>query len=75
VTYLLDVNVLIALFDSAHAHHDAAHRWLLAVGLITDVYLAGLAHRNGGKLASFDNRISVAATIGAPADTLVVIPT
>lgn len=25
--YLLDVNVLIALFDSAHVHHDAAHRW------------------------------------------------
>jgi uncharacterized protein len=28
VTYLLDVNVLIALFDQGHVHHDAAHRWL-----------------------------------------------
>jgi uncharacterized protein len=26
-TYLLDVNVLIALVDGAHVHHDAAHRW------------------------------------------------
>jgi len=26
-TYLLDVNVLIALLDPAHVNHDAAHRW------------------------------------------------
>ena len=25
--YLLDVNVLIALLDPAHAHHDRAHDW------------------------------------------------
>ncbi|MCL1800376.1 MAG: PIN domain-containing protein [Promicromonosporaceae bacterium] len=25
---ILDVNVLIALFDSRHEHHQAAHRWL-----------------------------------------------
>jgi len=25
---LLDVNVLIALFDRAHEHHDVAHEWL-----------------------------------------------
>ncbi len=24
---LLDVNVLVALFDPAHLHHDAAHAW------------------------------------------------
>lgn len=24
---LLDVNVLIALFDAAHVHHEAAHDW------------------------------------------------
>ena len=24
---LLDVNVLVALFDSAHVHHEAAHTW------------------------------------------------
>lgn len=24
---LLDVNVLIALFDEMHVHHEAAHRW------------------------------------------------
>ncbi len=28
--YLLDVNVLIALFDPAHVQHEAAHRWLEA---------------------------------------------
>lgn len=25
--YLLDVNVLVALFDQAHVHHSAAHAW------------------------------------------------
>lgn len=24
---LLDVNVLVALFDPAHVHHDTAHQW------------------------------------------------
>jgi toxin-antitoxin system PIN domain toxin len=24
---LLDVNVLVALFDPSHIHHEAAHRW------------------------------------------------
>jgi toxin-antitoxin system PIN domain toxin len=24
---LLDVNVLVALFDPDHVHHEAAHRW------------------------------------------------
>lgn len=27
MTFLLDVNVLIALIDPAHVGHDAAHRW------------------------------------------------
>jgi len=32
VTFLLDVNVLIALIDPAHVGHDAAHRWFEAEG-------------------------------------------
>jgi uncharacterized protein len=31
-TYLLDVNLLLALSDSMHIHHDAAHRWFAATG-------------------------------------------
>lgn len=27
---LLDVNVLVALFDPEHVHHEAAHAWLAA---------------------------------------------
>lgn len=30
--HLLDVNVLIALFDPGHIHHDAAHHWFSSVG-------------------------------------------
>jgi uncharacterized protein len=32
VTYLLDINVLVALFDQAHVHHEPAHRWFAATG-------------------------------------------
>lgn len=32
MTFLLDVNVLIALVDSDHLHHEAAHRWFEAEG-------------------------------------------
>lgn len=31
-TYLLDVNVLIALIDSSHVHHDPAHDWFARLG-------------------------------------------
>ncbi|HUN64074.1 MAG TPA: TA system VapC family ribonuclease toxin [Candidatus Sulfotelmatobacter sp.] len=31
-TFLLDVNVLIALIDPVHIHHDAAHAWFEATG-------------------------------------------
>lgn len=32
MTFLLDVNVLIALIDPAHVGHDSAHRWFEARG-------------------------------------------
>lgn len=31
-TYLLDVNVLIALVDTAHVQHEAAHTWFEKTG-------------------------------------------
>jgi toxin-antitoxin system PIN domain toxin len=31
LTHLLDVNVLVALFDPGHLHHEAAHEWFSAV--------------------------------------------
>jgi uncharacterized protein len=30
VTFLLDVNVLIALMDPEHVHHELAHKWFAA---------------------------------------------
>lgn len=32
IRYLLDINVLIALIDPAHIHHDMAHKWFAAKG-------------------------------------------
>ncbi len=32
MTYLLDINVLVALFDAAHVHHEPAHRWFASGG-------------------------------------------
>lgn len=33
MTFLLDVNVLIALIDQGHVQHDMAHGWFAAVGM------------------------------------------
>ncbi|WP_298332759.1 TA system VapC family ribonuclease toxin [Asticcacaulis sp.] len=35
MTYLLDVNVLIALIDPAHVAHHAAHAWFGTIGQAT----------------------------------------
>jgi toxin-antitoxin system PIN domain toxin len=35
VTYLLDINVLVALFDSAHVNHDSAHAWFGRTGALS----------------------------------------
>ena len=56
MTYLLDINILVALF-------------------ITDLYLVGLAHRVGGKLATFDTRIPFDALVGTSADVVELVPT
>lgn len=32
MTFLLDVNVLIALIDPTHVGHDAAHKWFATTG-------------------------------------------
>jgi len=32
MTYLLDANVLIALIDPGHIHHDVAHEWFARDG-------------------------------------------
>lgn len=131
-TYLLDVNVLLALADPMHVHHEAAHRWFGARGeqswatcpitengfvrvashasypnrpgdapavldllrqfcaapghcfwpdqlslrelalpgalfthnQITDIYLLSLAVGQGGKLATFDQRIAAGSVLG-----------
>ena len=131
MTFLLDVNVVIALIDPTHVGHDAAHRWfddegrhawatcpltengvirivgnprypnspgspataaavlqglcalpghafwpddisllgsrivdpaaILTPGQVTDSYLLALAASKGGRLATFDRRLSVKA--------------
>lgn len=48
--------------DRIHGHNQ-----------LTDVYLLGLAVRNGGRLATFDRRISRQAVRGAEPDHLVII--
>ena len=58
--YLLDVNVLLALSDPMHVHHEAAH--------------LGLAADKGGKLATFDQRISTSAVHGGAAALTLIAP-
>jgi len=138
--FLLDVNVLVALMDPRHMHHEAAHTWweansgkpwatcaitengvvrvltqprypnrvdtiaealsllrgwkqahagthrwwscgvslsdqtlfetdkILGPGSVTDVYLLGLAHRQGGRVVSFDQALPWEALAGGSAD-------
>jgi uncharacterized protein len=54
VTTLLDVNVLIALIDPAHIHHNAAHRWF-----------AGSAHAGWATCPLVEN--GVLRIVGNPA--------
>jgi hypothetical protein len=140
---LFDVNLLVALFDPDHIHHEPAHDWFAdnrargwatcpitengfvrvlanpAYGAavvraaelvarlrtfcasgyhqfwpddislrdeslfdaafvgghrqLTDLYLLGLAHKRGGRLATFDRTIPVKAVPGASVDLLEVI--
>lgn len=137
MTFLLDVNVLIALIDPSHVGHDAAHRWfgeegrvdwatcpltengvirivghpkypntpgspatvaaivtqlralpghvfwpddislvgadhvdttrVLTSAQVTDSYLLALAVTHGGRLATFDRRLSAKAVTGGKA--------
>ncbi len=136
-TFLLDVNVLIALIDPAHVQHDPAHQWFSRVGRksfatcpltenglvrivghpkypnspgppsavveslvairrlpghkfwpdkisvadeayfaaallsshsrVTDSYLLALAHTNGGRLATMDQKLAIEAVPNAKA--------
>jgi predicted nucleic acid-binding protein len=47
--------------------------FILSPSQITDVYLLGLAVRNGGRLVTFDRGIPVKAVRGAEARHLVVL--
>jgi predicted nucleic acid-binding protein len=75
VRALLYVNVLLALFDSEHAHHDVSvfdaalfhHDRILGPRQLTDVYLLGLAMKHGGRLATLDQAIPAGAVRGAEA--------
>lgn len=139
---LLDVNVLLSLFDPAHLHHDSAHAWFagqrrhgwascpitengfvriisnpryptvktnvhearrrlreftaapehrfwedsfsildegilrddlfMGPGQITDAYLMALALKHGGKLATFDQRLSSDWLCGNPDAVLLI---
>jgi uncharacterized protein len=139
-TYLLDVNLLLALSDPMHVHHELAHRWFASKGdlswatcpltengfvrvashpsypnrpgdviavlailhqlceslghvfwpddvsiqdiltpgaiithaQVTDVYLAGLAVRRQGRLATLDRRIPT-AVVGGGDDALELV--
>lgn len=49
---LPDVNVLIALLDPLHVHHERAHAWFAE------------ARRNDAQLATFDRRMLTGAVKG-----------
>jgi predicted nucleic acid-binding protein len=87
---LLDVNVLVALFDPDHVQ-DSRHRfWHDCVSLVdeqlfdlsvvgghrhlTDIYLLGLATKMSGRLVTFDRGIPVKAVLGGGSALEVIAP-
>ncbi len=64
-TWFDDISILdAARFQHTHMH---SHRQL------TDLYLLGLAVKNKGRLASFDQRIPMSAVVGARAENMVTL--
>ncbi len=64
-TWFDDISILdAARFQHTHMH---SHRQL------TDLYLLGLAVKNNGRLASFDQRIPMSAVRGARAEHVVTL--
>ena len=64
-TWFDDISILdAARFQHAHMH---GHRQL------TDLYLLGLAVKNKGRLASFDQRIPMSAVLGARPEHIVTL--
>ncbi len=59
----------ISILDAARFHqpHIHSHRQL------TDLYLLGLAVKNGGRLVSFDQRIPLGAVSGANKNHLILL--
>lgn len=64
-TWFDDISILdAARFQHTHIH---GHRQL------TDLYLLGLAVKNNGRLASFDQRVPMSAVVGARAEHRVML--
>ena len=59
----------ISILDAARFHHPHIH----SHRQLTDLYLLGLAVKNGGRLASFDQRIPLGAVRGANKDHLILL--
>lgn len=59
----------ISILDAARFHHPHIH----SHRQLTDLYLLGLAVRNGGRLVSFDQRIPLGAVRGARSEHLMTL--
>lgn len=59
----------VTLVDNGHFSHDG----ILGPNQITDIYLLGLAVKNGGRLVTFDRGLPLKAVRGAQARHLVAL--
>ena len=65
MSYLLDVNYLVAMFDARHVNHDAAHRWFETFG--TDWVTCSITENGCVRILSSPAYPTVSAT---PRDVL-----
>lgn len=59
----------ISMLDATRFHHPHIH----SQRQLTDLYLLGMAVKNGGRLVSFDQRIPLGAVRGATKDHLILL--
>ena len=69
MTYLLDVNVLVALIDPNHVGHDAAHHWFETIGAAA---WATCPITENGVLRIVGN-VKYPSTPGSPAEVATIV--
>ena len=74
MTYLLDVNLLLALSDPMHIHHESAHRWFSEKGQQSWATCPLTENALLRIVGGFDTGVDASLVPGGPAALFIVPP-